>query len=500
MPFREVGTDVGEKHIVKIEHEVLRPLDLYSASQKPILWDGGWEGERCGVTLQPTKISFRANKNRWITETVAGASYQTVLANPGAGSICVHPARASLPGIIQYSLVSNQAITSYFSAPSSLLILFPPTPTPPPYVIRESDIPMVGNVFSFVFTKYPPEWRWSLIKAMFLDRSAKANINGGLPAGPDVAAGDVVWDDPGKANTNGGLPAGPDVAAGDVVWDDPGKANTNGGLPAGPDVAAGDVVWDDPGKANTNGGLPAGPDVAAGDVVWDDPGKANTNGGLPAGPDVAAGDVVWDDPGKANTNGGLPAGPDVAAGDVVWDDPGKANTNGGLPAGPDVAAGDVVWDDPGKANPNGGLPAGPDVAAGDVVWDDPGKANPNGGLPAGPDVAAGDVVWDDPGKATHPRLLVREATQTQDVQRRPELVEKAKTLDNNNKIEWAVAKRQRTVTSRLAESIFLTSVEQTERNTKSIYFNILVTVMDEFTLRFSESQDMMEATRALQKG
>lgn len=28
----------------------------------------------------------------------------------------------------------------------------------------ESDIPMVGNVFSFVLTKYPPEWRWSLIK------------------------------------------------------------------------------------------------------------------------------------------------------------------------------------------------------------------------------------------------------------------------------------------------------------------------------------------------
>ncbi|KAK7868906.1 hypothetical protein R5R35_014216 [Gryllus longicercus] len=30
----------------------------------------------------------------------------------------------------------------------------------------ESDIPMVGNVFSFVLTKYPPEWRWSLIKVL----------------------------------------------------------------------------------------------------------------------------------------------------------------------------------------------------------------------------------------------------------------------------------------------------------------------------------------------
>jgi hypothetical protein len=32
------------------------------------------------------------------------------------------------------------------------------------FSIAESDIPMVGNVFSFVLTKYPPEWRWSLIK------------------------------------------------------------------------------------------------------------------------------------------------------------------------------------------------------------------------------------------------------------------------------------------------------------------------------------------------
>lgn len=32
------------------------------------------------------------------------------------------------------------------------------------FFVAESDIPMVGNVFSFVLTKYPPEWRWSLIK------------------------------------------------------------------------------------------------------------------------------------------------------------------------------------------------------------------------------------------------------------------------------------------------------------------------------------------------
>nr|CAD7257715.1 unnamed protein product [Timema shepardi] len=35
------------------------------------------EGERHGVASQPTKVSFRANKNKWIRETVDGASYRT---------------------------------------------------------------------------------------------------------------------------------------------------------------------------------------------------------------------------------------------------------------------------------------------------------------------------------------------------------------------------------------------------------------------------------------
>nr|CAD7444470.1 unnamed protein product [Timema bartmani] len=46
-------------------------LALSSACLKPILWDGGWKGERHGVASQPTKVSFRPNKNRWFTETVS---------------------------------------------------------------------------------------------------------------------------------------------------------------------------------------------------------------------------------------------------------------------------------------------------------------------------------------------------------------------------------------------------------------------------------------------
>nr|CAD7452349.1 unnamed protein product [Timema tahoe] len=40
----------------------------------------GGKGERRGVASQPTKVSFRVNKNRWISETVDGASYRTGLA------------------------------------------------------------------------------------------------------------------------------------------------------------------------------------------------------------------------------------------------------------------------------------------------------------------------------------------------------------------------------------------------------------------------------------
>nr|CAD7412288.1 unnamed protein product [Timema poppensis] len=58
----------------------LRPFALSSASFKLILWNGGWEVERRGVASQPTKVSFRANKNRRITETVDGASYRIGLA------------------------------------------------------------------------------------------------------------------------------------------------------------------------------------------------------------------------------------------------------------------------------------------------------------------------------------------------------------------------------------------------------------------------------------
>nr|CAD7457828.1 unnamed protein product [Timema tahoe] len=50
---------------------------IHGVRSEEDLWDGGRESERRGMASQPTKVSFHANKNRWITETVDGASYRT---------------------------------------------------------------------------------------------------------------------------------------------------------------------------------------------------------------------------------------------------------------------------------------------------------------------------------------------------------------------------------------------------------------------------------------
>nr|CAD7258450.1 unnamed protein product [Timema shepardi] len=71
--------DQHDKRVSQLRHRGLRPLALSIVSLKPILWDGGWEGDRHGVASQPIKESSCANKNRWITEIVDGASYRTEL-------------------------------------------------------------------------------------------------------------------------------------------------------------------------------------------------------------------------------------------------------------------------------------------------------------------------------------------------------------------------------------------------------------------------------------
>nr|CAD7201573.1 unnamed protein product [Timema douglasi] len=63
---------------------------------KPILWDGGWESEMCGVASQPTKVSFRINTNRWITETLDRVRYRTVPLATALSSFCIPSLRALL--------------------------------------------------------------------------------------------------------------------------------------------------------------------------------------------------------------------------------------------------------------------------------------------------------------------------------------------------------------------------------------------------------------------
>nr|CAD7196494.1 unnamed protein product [Timema douglasi] len=71
LPQVELSNEAAQQ----VEKEL--PLALSSASLKPILWDDGRKGERLGVASQPTKVSFRANENRWITENVDGTRYWT---------------------------------------------------------------------------------------------------------------------------------------------------------------------------------------------------------------------------------------------------------------------------------------------------------------------------------------------------------------------------------------------------------------------------------------
>nr|CAD7585590.1 unnamed protein product [Timema genevievae] len=93
----------------KRPNSVIAPLALSMASLKPILWDVGREGERRGVTSQPTKVSFRANKNGKIiqggrlerelhyTEAALGeadaSTHQLVIQAPkDPGASLLHPA------------------------------------------------------------------------------------------------------------------------------------------------------------------------------------------------------------------------------------------------------------------------------------------------------------------------------------------------------------------------------------------------------------------------
>ncbi|KAJ8889155.1 hypothetical protein PR048_008649 [Dryococelus australis] len=73
-------------------------------------------------------------------------------------------------------------------------------------------------------------------------------------------------------------------------------------------------------------------------------------------------------------------------------------------------------------------------------------------------------------------------------------------LIKSTKEELARQKEKKALTLHLTDSVVFISVEQMERNTRSIYFNILDTVMHEFDCRFSEDQgDIMEATNDLKK-
>nr|CAD7264100.1 unnamed protein product [Timema shepardi] len=120
---------------------VSRPLALSSASLKPILWDDRREGGRCGVASQPTKVSFRANKNRWIMETVddnSGRFFTDSLASapslsPSASAPSLLPPSASAPSLLptSSSTPSLSPSASLPSLPLGLSAVSPPSASAP---------------------------------------------------------------------------------------------------------------------------------------------------------------------------------------------------------------------------------------------------------------------------------------------------------------------------------------------------------------------------------
>nr|CAD7403814.1 unnamed protein product [Timema poppensis] len=80
-PARQPKLDVSFNKVPVYCHLACRDLSEFTPFVPPKDFDvegmSGREGERHSMDSQPTKVSFHTNKNRWITETVDGASYQT---------------------------------------------------------------------------------------------------------------------------------------------------------------------------------------------------------------------------------------------------------------------------------------------------------------------------------------------------------------------------------------------------------------------------------------
>lgn len=57
----------------------------------------------------------------------------------------------------------SRLFVSYFVIFSNFLVF---AEDPVSHSHTESEIPVVGNVFSFVATKYPPQWSWCVLKVL----------------------------------------------------------------------------------------------------------------------------------------------------------------------------------------------------------------------------------------------------------------------------------------------------------------------------------------------
>ncbi|XP_023704147.1 uncharacterized protein LOC111862740 isoform X2 [Cryptotermes secundus] len=148
------------------DRRLSQPFDMYGCVTKKA---SSWEESE--AVQRRRSVMMAVSGMEYLHQTHLPTANCTLATScPGtAGLLMLHPTSSEL------KLLDKRDLRYYFQHPYPRLfvtyfvifcnfLLFAEDPISHSHT--ESDIPMVGNVFSFVLTKYPPEWRWSLIKVL----------------------------------------------------------------------------------------------------------------------------------------------------------------------------------------------------------------------------------------------------------------------------------------------------------------------------------------------
>ncbi|XP_069704325.1 uncharacterized protein [Periplaneta americana] len=146
------------------DRRLSQPFDMYVAKKA-----SSWEESEAVQRRRSVMMAVSGMEHLHQTHLPTANCTITTSCPGTAGLLMLHPTSSEL------QLLDKRDLRYYFQHPYPRLfvtyfvifcnfLLFAEDPISHSHT--ESDIPMVGNVFSFVLTKYPPEWRWSLIKVL----------------------------------------------------------------------------------------------------------------------------------------------------------------------------------------------------------------------------------------------------------------------------------------------------------------------------------------------